>query len=77
MDSSPQEVLPSHEPKKGLADQFATFFSDKVAKIRNSFSSSNSLILSAQPDVPEFSSFKQDSQEEIKIIISHPSNLVY
>ena len=39
--SSPESVLPSHKSKKGLADWFVTFFSDKIAKIRNSFSSSS------------------------------------
>ena len=43
--SSPEAVLPSHESKKGLADWFVTFFNDKIAKIRNSFSSSDSFTL--------------------------------
>ena len=72
--SSPEAVLPSHESKKGLADQFVTFFSDKIAKIRNSFSSSDSLTLPPPPDVPNFSCFKQVSQEEIrKIIMKSPT----
>ena len=67
-------VLPSHESKKGLADRFVTFFSDKIAKIRNSFSSSDSFSLPPPPDVPNFSCFKQVSQEEIrKIIMKSPS----
>ena len=64
--SSPEAVLPSHESKIGLADQFVTFFSDKIAKIRNSFSSSNSFTLPSLPDVPNFSRFKQVFQEEIR-----------
>ena len=67
--SSPEAILPSHESKKGLADRFVTFFSDKIAKIRNSFSSSDSLTLPPPPDVPNFSCFKQVSQEEIRKII--------
>ena len=43
--SSPEAVHPSHESKKGLADRFVTFFSDKIAKNRNSFSSSDSFSL--------------------------------
>ena len=67
-------VLASHESKKGLADRFVTFFSDKIAKIRNSFSSSDSLTLPPPPDVPNFSCFKQVSQEEIrKIIMKSPT----
>ena len=57
--SGPEAVLPSHESKKGLADRFVTFFSDKIAKIRNSFSSSDSFSLPPPPDVPNFSCFKQ------------------
>ena len=67
--SSPEAVLPSHESKIGLADRFVTFFSDKIAKIRNSFSSSDSFTLPPPPDVPNFSCFKQVSQEEIRKII--------
>ena len=50
--SSPEAVLPS---QKGLADRFVTFFSDKIAKIRISFSSSDSFSLPPPPDVPNFS----------------------
>ena len=72
--SSPEAVLPSHESKKGLADRFVTFFSDKIDKIRNSFSSSDSFTLPPPPDVPNFSCFKQVSQEEIrKIIMKSPT----
>ena len=59
---------------KGLADRFVTFFSDKIDKIRNSFSSSDSFTLPPPPDVPNFSCFKQVSQEEIrKIIMKSPT----
>ena len=72
--SSPEAVLPSHESRKGLADWFVTFFSDKTAKIRNSFSSSDSFTLPPPPDMPNFSCFKQVSQEEIrKMIMKSPS----
>ena len=66
--SSPEAVLPSRESKKGLADQFVTFFSDKIAKIRNSFSSSDSFTLPPPPDVPNFSCSNQVSLEKIKKI---------
>ena len=58
----------------GRADRFVTFFSDKIDKIRNSFSSSDSFTLPPPPDVPNFSCFKQVSQEEIrKIIMKSPT----
>ena len=65
-DSSPKAVRPFHESKKGFADRFVTFFSDKIAKIRNSFSSNDSFTLTPPPDEPNFSCFKQVSQEEIR-----------
>ena len=72
--SSPEAVLPFHESKKGLADWFVTFFNDKIAKIINSFSSSDSFTLPPPPDVPNFSCFKQVSQEEFrKIIMKSPT----
>ena len=72
--SSPEAVLPSHESKKGLADWFVTFFSHKIATIRNSFSSSDSCTLPPSPDVPNLCCFKQVSQQEIrKIIMKSPS----
>ena len=72
--STSEAVLPSHESKKGLADRFVTFFSDKITKIRNSFSLGDSFTLSRPPDVPNFSCFKQVCQEEIrKIIMKSPT----
>ena len=71
---SPKTVLPSHESKKGLADRFVTFFSDKIAKIRKSFSSSDSFTVPPPLDVPNFSCFKQVPEEEIrKIIMKSPT----
>ena len=72
--SSPEAVLPSHEYKKGLADQFFTFFSNKIAKIRNLFSSSDPFTLLPPPDVLNFSCFKQVSKQEIrKLIMKSPT----
>ena len=50
-----------------------SLLSDKIAKIRNSFSSSDTFILLPPPDVPKFSSFKQVSQEELDKIIMRSS----
>ena len=63
--SSLETVFPSHKSKKGLADRFSIFFSDKIAQIRNSFSTSDSFIISPH-DVPKFRCPKQVSQEEIR-----------
>ena len=56
--SSPEAVLPSHESKKGIAERFTTFFSDKIANIRKSLSYSDSFTLPSSPNVPNFCCFK-------------------
>ena len=64
--SDPENVLPSHESKECLANRFVTYFSDKITKIRDSFSSTASFRLSAASDLPSFDSFKTVSDEEIQ-----------
>ena len=67
-------VLQQYSLLMNLADRFVTFFSDKIAKIRNSFSSSDSFSVPPPPDVPNFSCFTQVSKKEIrKIIMKSPS----
>ena len=60
--------------RKVLLTGLSLFFSDKIAKIRNLFSTSESFTLPPPPDVPNFSCFKQVFQEEIrKIIMKSPT----
>ena len=64
-------TLPTCESSKPLADHFATFCSDKIMKIRESFSSSDSCNMVHPPfDPPTLTVFTQVTQDEIGKIIS-------
>ena len=64
-------TLPTCESSKSLADRFATFFSNKIMKIRESFSSSESCDMVHPPfDPPKLTVFTQVTQDEIGKIIS-------
>ena len=72
--SNPESVLPSHQSNECLADRFVTYFSDKITKTRDSFSSNDSFRLPAPSDLPSFDSFKTVSDEEIqKAIMKSPT----
>ena len=72
--SDRESVLPSHQSKECLANRFVTYFSEKITKIRDSFSSTNSFSLPAPSDVPSFDSFNEVSDEEIqKAIMKSPT----
>ena len=69
-----ESVLPSHQSKECLANHFVNYFSDKITKIRDSFSSTDSFSLPAPSDLPSFDSFKEVSDEEIqKAIMKSPT----
>ena len=69
-----ESVLPSPQSKECLANRFVTYFSDKIIKIRDSFSSTDSFRLPAPSDLPSFDSFKTVSEEEIqKTIMKSPT----
>ena len=64
-------TLPTCESSKSLADRFATFFSNKIMKIRESFSSSESCNMVNLPfDPPTLTVFTQVTQHKIEKIIS-------
>ena len=72
--SVPDKVLPSHASHIGLANRFATFFSDKISKIRDSFTSTDSFTLPAPSDVPKYDLFKSVSEDEVwKVITKSPT----
>ena len=72
--SSPESVFPSHESHKCLANHFVTFFSDKITKIRDLFSSTDSFRLPPPPDLPKFDSFRTVSDVEIhKTLMKSPT----
>ena len=64
-------TLPTCESSKSLANRFATFFSNKIMKICESFSSSDSCNTVHPPsDPPKLTVFTQVTQDEIGKIIS-------
>ena len=68
-------TLPTCESSKSLADCFATFFSTKIMKIRENFSSSESCNMVHPPfDPPKLTVFTQVTQDEIGKIISKSPN---
>ena len=68
--SVPDKVLPSHASHIGLANCFVTFFSDKISKIRDSFTNTDSFTLPAPSDVPKFDLFKSVSEHEVREVIT-------
>ena len=72
--SDRESVLPSHQSKECLANHFVTYFSEKITKIRDSFSSTDPFSLPAPSDLPSFDSFNEVSDEEIqKAIMKSPT----
>ena len=68
--SDRESVLPSHQSKECLANHF----SEKITKIRDSFSSTDSFSLPPPSDLPSFDSFNEVSDEEIqKAIMKSPT----
>ena len=67
--------LPSHEFKKSLADQFASFFSNKIKKIRDNFApSATEYDVHPPSDPPKIAVFRQVSEEVVdKIMKTSPT----
>ena len=68
--SVPEKVLPSHASQICLANRFVIFFSDKIRKIRDSFTNTDSFTLPAPSDVPKFDLFKAVSEDEVRKVIT-------
>ena len=72
--SDPESVLLTHKSQECLANCFVTLFSDKIIKIRDSFSSTESYALLAPLDLFKFDFFKKVSDEEIhEAILKSPT----
>ena len=54
-------TLPSHESEKSLADQFASFFSNEITKIRDNFAPSGTEYNVHPPSDPKITVFRQVS----------------
>ena len=65
-----ETVLPAHRTGKRLADTFASFFTNKISKIRDTFSTFGSF--NAAPDLvpPAFNAFKSVTEDEVSKCIN-------
>ena len=71
VDSKRETVLPVSESGQLLANQFQTFFREKIAKIRTSFVpiSDNASLLTGDGNLQVLSKFKPTDVEEITSIV--------
>ena len=67
--------LPSHKSEKSLGDQFASFFSNKITKVRDTFAPSGTEYEVHPPsDPPKITVFRKVSEDAVdKIIKTSPS----
>ena len=70
MHRTSETVLPAHSSDKSLVDMFASFFSNKISKIRDTFSTSGSL--NDAPDLlpPAFNAFMSVTEDKVHQCIS-------
>ena len=65
-----ETVLPAHSSDKSLTDMFASFFSNKTSKIRDSFSTSGSFNDAPDSVPPAFNAFMLVTEDEVYKCIS-------
>ena len=65
-----ETVLPAHSSDKSVADMFASFFSNKISKIRYTFSTSGSFTNAPDSVPPTFNAFMPVTEEEVYKCIS-------
>ena len=63
-------VLPAHSSDKSIADMFASFFSIKIRKIRDTFSTSGSFNDAPDSVPPAFNTFMPVTEDEVHKCIS-------
>ena len=67
---TPETVLPAHSSEKSLADTFASFFTNKISKIRDTFSASGSFNDTPDYVPPTFNTFKPVTEDEVRKCIN-------
>ena len=65
-----ETVLPAHSSEKSLADTFASFFTNKISKIRDTFSASGSFNDTPDYVPPAFNIFKPVTEDEVRKCIN-------
>ena len=72
-----ETVLPAHSSDKSLADMFASFFSNKISKIRDTFSAPGSFNDAPDSLPPAFHAFMPVTEDEVyKCISESPTNIL-
>ena len=71
----PAKILPSIKPPQLLADRFVEFFTEKIEKIRSTFSASANLQhITPDSPPPMFSTFSTVTEDQVtKVITNYPS----
>ena len=65
-----ETVLPAHSSEKSLADTFASFFTNKISKIRDTFPTSGSFNDAPESVPPAFNTFKPVTEDEVRKCIN-------
>ena len=60
-----ETVLPAHSSEKSLADTFASFFTNKISKIRDTFPTSGSFNNAPESVPPAFNTFKPVTEDNV------------
>ena len=60
-----ETVLPAHSSDNSLADMFASVFSNKISKIRDTFSTSGSFNNAPDSVPPAFNAFMPVTEDEV------------
>ena len=68
-----ETVLPAHSSEKSLADTFASFFTNKISKIRDTFPTSGSFNVAPDSVPPAFNTFKSVTEDEVSKCINESS----
>ena len=70
-------TLPCHKSDKSLADQFASFFLNKIKTIRDTFVPSGTQNDVYPPDPPKITAFTQVSEDTVDRIIRNSQDPPY
>ena len=65
-----ETVLPAHSSEKSLADTFASFFTNKISKMRDTFPTSGAFNDAPDSVPPAFNTFKPVTEDEVSKCIN-------
>ena len=74
LDKGQEMTLPPHQSEKSLANKFASFFYQKIKRIRDMFTASSTVVIPPMCTPPNLPHFNEVSENEIlKIINNYPT----